>query len=117
MRLGLGLLLLASSAHAAPAELALAELQLELAPRHDFVNHDTTTDPYYRYAAFAQLSGGGSGGGDIAVGAAGAVAGLNCDLVHATAQGRLRFDATYAGEATYSVCLLRAFITAEFSGR
>ena len=117
MRVPSVLLLLASTARAAPAELALGELQLELEPRHDFINHDTSTDPYYRYAAFAQLSGGGSGGGDIAAGASGAVAGLNCDLVHATAQGRLRFDATYAGEATYSVCLLRAFITAEFSGR
>ena len=109
-------LVLATSAHAAPAELALGDVQLELDPRRDFID-DTNTDPYYRYAGFAQLTGGGHGGGDVGVGASGAVAGLGCDVVAGSAQGRLRFDSTYAGEVNYSLCLTRVLFTVAFSGR
>jgi hypothetical protein len=115
-------LVLATSAHAAPAELALGELQLELEPRRDIVgehegDHPPTGDPYFRGAAFAQLTGGGHGGGDLGAGAAVAVAGLNCDFLAAKAQGRLRFDASSAGEAAYSLCLSRVLLTTVFEGR
>ncbi len=112
----LTVLTLATPAAAAPAELALGDIQLELAPRHDFFD-DESADPYYRYAAFAQITGGGHGGGDVGAGASAALAGLGCDIVAGTAQGRLRFDSTYAGEATYSVCLSRVLLTTVFSGR
>lgn len=119
---GLAVLLLATSANAAPAELALGELQLELAPRHDFLADvddgvGPSPDPYYRYAAFAQLTGGGHGGGDLGAGAAGAVAGVGCDVVAGSAQGRLRFDSSYAGEVSYGVCLSRVLLTLAWSGR
>jgi hypothetical protein len=117
MRAALIVLLVATSASAAPAELALGDIQLELDPRHDFLNHDESTDPYYRFAGFAQLSGGGHAGGDVGAGVAGAVAGLGCDLLSGDAQGRLRFDSTYAGEASYSFCLSRVLLTTVFSGR
>jgi hypothetical protein len=111
------LLLIASSASAAPAELALGDIQLELEPRHDFLADETSTDPYVRFAGFGQLTGGGHGGGDFGVGASGAIAGLGCDFASGNAQGRLRFDATYAGEANYSLCLSRVLLTTVFSGR
>jgi hypothetical protein len=114
-------LLLATSASAAPAELALGDIQLELQPRHDFLadveDSVVSPEPYYRFAAFGQLTGGGHGGGDVGVGAAGAVAGLGCDLVNGNAQGRLRFDGSYAGEANYSLCLSRVLLTTVFEGR
>lgn len=110
-------LLAASQASAAPAELALGDLQLELLPRHDFLADEPSPDPYYRYAGFAQLTGGGHGGGDVAAGASAAVAGLGCDVVAGSAQGRLRFDSTYAGEAHYSLCLSRVLLTTVFDGR
>ncbi|HEY5925778.1 MAG TPA: hypothetical protein VIV11_29025 [Kofleriaceae bacterium] len=118
-------LVLASSATAAPAELALGDIQLELGPRHDFLADEDsegdelvmTGEPYYRYAAFAQLTGGGHGNGDVGTGASAAIAGLGCDFAAGTAQGRLRFDSTFAGEATYSLCLSRVLLTAVFDGR
>jgi hypothetical protein len=114
-------LLLARSASAAPAELALGDVQLELEPRHDFLADGedgvVSPDPYYRFAGFAQLTGGGHGGGDVGVGASGAIAGLGCDFLHGSAQGRLRFDSTYAGEASYSLCLSRVLLTTVFDGR
>jgi hypothetical protein len=106
-----------SRASAAPAELALGELLLELEPRHDFLADEASTDPYARFAGFAQLTGGGEGGGDVAAGAAAAVAGLGCDVLAGRAQGRLRFDATYAGEAHYAICLSRVLFTVAFTGR
>lgn len=111
------LLLATRVAGAAPAELALGDIQLELEPRHDFIDDEHSTDPYVRYAGFAQLTGGGHGGGDVGAGASAAVAGLGCDVVAGNAQGRLRFDSTYAGEANYSICLSRVLITAVFDGR
>ena len=91
--------MIAGSANAAPAELALGDIQLELEPRHDFFadGEDGTivsTDPYYRFAGFAQLTGGGHGGGDFGVGAAGAIAGLGCDFLSGQRAGptAFRFD-------------------------
>ncbi len=118
VRAVLVLLAAASVAEAAPAELQLGDVQLELEPRHDFLEHETSTDPSYRFAAFGQLSGGGSGGGgDFGAGASAAVAGLGCDLVAGDAQARMRFDATYAAEANYSLCLSRVLLTTVFDGR
>lgn len=111
------MLVLATPAAATPADFELGTRQLELAPRHDFLADEPSPDPYYRYAAFAQVSGGGHGGGDLGAGVSGAVAGLGCDVVSGTAQGRLRFDATYAGEAAYSICLSRVLLTTAFEGR
>jgi hypothetical protein len=116
LALTLPALLFVSRASAAPAELALGELQLELEPRHDFLVEESP-DPYARFAGFAQLTGGGEGGGDVAAGAAAAVAGLGCDVLSGRAQGRLRFDATYVGEAHYGICLSRVAVTVVFTGR
>lgn len=110
------LLALATVAEAAPPELALGDLQLELEPRRDLLADDST-DPYVRFAGFAQLTGGGQGGGDVGAGASAAIAGLGCDVVSGRVQGRLRFDSSYAGEAQYDLCLLRTFFTIDFSGR
>lgn len=93
-------------------------MQLELEPRRDFLD-DTSVDPYYRYAGFAQVTGGGSSGGDVGVGAAGAVTGLGCDVVAGTLQGRVRplADQQHAtGEATYSICLSKVLLTTYFEG-
>ena len=114
-RLASLLVLVASPAGAAPAELALGDLQLELEPRHDFLD-EQSADPYFRFAGFAQLTGGGQGGGDVGAGASAALAGLGCDVLAGSAQGRLRFDATYAGEVRYGACLSRVLITAAFDG-
>src|SRR5690606_1462654 len=84
--------------------------------RRDFLD-EQSTDPYVRFAGFAQLTGGGHGRGDLGAGVSGAVAGLGCDIVAGSAQGRLRFDATYAGEAHYSLCLSRVLLTTAFEGR
>lgn len=103
-------------------EQQLGERLLELLPRRDVtadVPDTTALDPYYRMAAFAQLTGGGRGG-DVGVGAAGAYAGANCDLVAAKVQGRVRpFEdhGAATGEASYSVCLLEVLLTARFDGR
>ena len=111
----------ARSVAATPAELAVGDLQLELAPRRDLLSDEgaggTEADAYYRFAGFAQLTGGGHGTGDVAAGASAAVAGIGCDVVAGRAQGRLRFDGSYAGEAHYAVCLSRALLTVVFDGR
>src|SRR5690606_30127788 len=77
-------------------------------------------DPFLRFAAFAQLTGGGRSGGDAGAGAAAAIGGLGCDVLAGTAQGRLRPLADgdeMAGEGTYSACPLAAFVTVKFDGR
>ena len=121
-------LLLAGSAGAAPPELALGDLQLELEPRRDIVadledetplseQSDEGKDPYLRTAGFAQLTGGGHSKGDVGVGAAAAVAGLNCDFLAGAGQARLRFDSSYAAEANYQVCFSRVGFTIVLDGR
>ena len=102
----------------APAELALGEVQLELAPRRA-LDDETSTEPYVRMAGFAQVTGGGEGGGDLGAGAAVAVPGLGCDFVNAAAQGRLRplAEERVVGDARYAVCLSRMGFTVEFEGR
>jgi hypothetical protein len=76
-------------------------------------------DAYLRYTGFAQLTGGGSAGGDLGVGVAGALGGLGCDLVAGSAQGRVRpaSDQRLVGEARWSLCLSRIGFTAVFEGR
>jgi hypothetical protein len=117
---GLFLLGLAGSAHAAPSpEQALGELQLQLEPRHVLFD-ESSTDPYYRFAFFAQVTGGGHSGGDVGVGAAAAVSGLGCDFAAATMHGRFRpfaDDQHGSAEATYSICLSKVLLTTYFEGR
>jgi hypothetical protein len=72
----------------APAELAPGKAQLELAPRT--LPDEASTEPYVRMAAFAQVTGGGEGGGDLGIGGAVVTSGIGCDLMSAVAQGRLR---------------------------
>ena len=102
----------------APAELALGEAQLELMPRRSLAD-ETSTEPYVRMAGFAQVTGGGEGGGNLGVGGALAAPGLGCDFVNVAAQGRLRplAEARLVGDARYDVCLSRMLITVEFEGR
>lgn len=106
-------------AGASPPEIELGHQQLELAPRRDVLD-ETSREPWYRFVGFAQLTAGGRAGGDAGVGAAAAVAGLNCDLAAGTAHGRLRpfaEDGEAMGEVTYSVCPLGALMTMKFDGR
>src|SRR5690606_20417049 len=76
-------------------------------------------DPPVRAAAFAQLTGGGEGGGDLGVGGAFAMAGLGCDLVNVAVQGRLRpfAEERAVGDARYSLCLVGIGLTVIFEGR
>lgn len=108
----------------APAELALGEAQLELAPRgelFDLFDQDATGQDRaaVRMAGFAQLTGGGEGGGDLGAGAAVAVPGIGCDLLYGAAQGRLRplAEERVVGDARYRVCVARRLVTIDFDGR
>jgi hypothetical protein len=116
------LTLFAHAAHAAPAELALGDAQLQLEPRRSIFDDDATAAslPWARFAGFAQLTGGGRSGGDLGVGAAAAVAGIGCDLVSVTAHARLRPLAEGGeplGAVTYSLCPIAALFTIQFHGR
>src|SRR5690242_2260670 len=114
-----GLSALATTAHASPsAEDVLGTSQLELGRRRDLMD-DQPVDPYTRSAAFAQLAVGGDGGGVAAAGAAVALGGIGCDLVNASAQGRLRpfaHDDIVSGQVDYGACLSRVALTLAFSG-
>jgi hypothetical protein len=104
------------------AEQELGERLLELLPRRDVIAGPDAgaLDPYYRMAAFAQLTAGGRGGGDVGVGASAAHAGANCDLVAGKVHGRFRpfdDDGAAAGEASYSACLSEVLLTLRFDGR
>ncbi|NVB79568.1 MAG: hypothetical protein HOV81_14320 [Kofleriaceae bacterium] len=100
----------------AEVELGLQQLQLER--RRDLAD-DEAVDPWFRFAGFAQVTGGGRSGGDLAAGAAAAIGGAGCDLVSGSVVGRLRptgDDQHATGEATYGVCLIRYFFTLAFDG-
>jgi hypothetical protein len=122
-------LVLATSAvaGAAPPELALGAQQLELEPRRDLldvIDEDMGAAeklPWIRSAGFAQLTGGGHTGGDLGVGAAGAVGGFGCDLAALSVQGRLRpfagdNDGPVVGELTYGICPFKAIFTLAWEG-
>jgi len=102
----------------APAELALGDAQLVLGPRRSLLGAESP-DPYVRLAGFAQITGGGSAGGDLSAGVAAAVAGLGCDFAAASMQGRLRPTAELrlVGAARWSVCLSQIGITLALDGR
>jgi hypothetical protein len=101
----------------APPELSLGDSQLVLAPRRGLL--DDSLDPNIRYTGFAQVTGGGSAGGDLGAGAAGALGGLGCDAVAGSVQGRVRpaSEPRLVGEARWSVCLSRVGITTMFDGQ
>lgn len=114
----LGILaLLASAAHAQPADLAVGAAQLDLAPRRDLLS-DEATGPYWHGAAFAQATAGTASGLDVGVGAAAAVSGIGCDIVSGAVQGRLRPLAAQraVGSAQWGFCLSRVGLTFEISG-
>lgn len=115
----LSTLAFASTASASPSiQDALGQEQLQLDERRS-VFDDSSDLPYVRYAAFSQISVGGRDGGDIGVGAAGAVSGLGCDALAADVQGRLRpgGDSERAsGVGRYSICLSKIGLTAYFDG-
>lgn len=112
------LVCITTRAVAGPAELALGEQNLQLLPRAKIWD-DHPHDPYVRMSGFAQVVGGGEGGGDLGVGGALGIAGVGCDLVDAAVQGRLRpfADSVIVGDGRYSICLSRLFLTVVFDGR
>ncbi len=124
IRLACSFLVAVTAAHAAPPpEIALGQEQLLLEPTRVLVSDDPAERevPWTRTAMFAQLTGGGRSRGDLGVGVAASMSGLGCEVVTASAQGRLRpfaddNDGTVVGEVRYSICPLEALFTVKFDG-
>jgi hypothetical protein len=121
--LACSLLLAVNAAHAAPPELALGQEQMALEPTRDVMSDDPAQQqvPWNRTAMFAQLTGGGRARGDVGVGIATSMSGIGCELVNASAQGRLRPLAedgasAVAGELRYGICPIATFITVKLDG-
>jgi hypothetical protein len=95
------LLVLTSSAAAAPAEETLEEV---------------AWDPDQIVVGYAQLAAGGEGNVGTGAGVMAAVAGpLGCNIVEGGVHGTLRPSAV-TGRADYSLCLSREFMTVVFAG-
>ncbi|MEO8704971.1 MAG: hypothetical protein ABI867_33270 [Kofleriaceae bacterium] len=111
----LPVVLAASPVAAAPLAVAAGDSALVLESVASYV--EETPGPPLRYGSFVQLTGG-SGGGDLGAGGAVRVAGLGCEILNASVQGRARASATetFAGNLDYSFCLSRVALSFTMSG-